>query len=133
MIALHPTSLWSFFHEITQIPRPSKKEDRIISYLIAFANSRALQYKTDAAGNLLIFKAATLGYENSKTIILQAHVDMVCEKNKDSQHNFETDPIQTYVEDDWVKAIGTTLGADNGIGMAMMLAVLDRSDSWVAA
>ncbi len=130
MKSLQPTSLWNFFHEITQIPRPSKKEERIIAYLIAFANSRALQYKTDSAGNLLIFKAATLGYENSKTIILQAHVDMVCEKNKDSQHNFETDPIQTYVEDDWVKAVGTTLGADNGIGIAMMLAVL--ADNYLA-
>jgi dipeptidase D len=128
MKTLKPTSLWNFFHEITQIPRPSKKEERIISYLIAFANSHALQYKTDAVGNLLIFKAATLGYENSKTIILQAHVDMVCEKNKDSLHNFEIDPIQTYVEDDWVKAIETTLGADNGIGIAMMLALLAATD-----
>lgn len=128
MISLQPTSLWNFFHEITQIPRPSKKEDRIIAYLTAFAKSHQLQYKTDRTGNLLILKPASNAYENSKTIILQAHVDMVCEKNRDSQHIFETDPIQTYVEDDWVKAVGTTLGADNGIGMAMMLAVLADND-----
>ena len=128
MQSLQPTSVWNFFHEITQIPRPSKKEGRIIAYLIAFAKAHHLQYKSDSAGNLLICKAATTGYESGKTIILQAHVDMVCEKNRDSLHNFDTDPIQTYLEGDWVKAKGTTLGADNGIGIAMMLSVLSAND-----
>src|ERR1035437_3474924 len=124
MIALKPTLVWKFFHEITQIPRPSKKEERIIAYLKAFGENHKLPTKVDPVGNVLICKPATKGYENRKTVILQAHVDMVCEKNSDNNHNFETDPIQTYIEDGWVKANGTTLGADNGIGMSMILAVL---------
>jgi dipeptidase D len=124
MKTLEPIALWNFFHEITQIPRPSKKEEHIIAYLKAFGEKHNLTTKTDAAGNVLITKASTKGYENRKTIILQAHMDMVCEKNSDVVHNFETDPIQTYIDGDWVKAKGTTLGADNGIGISMMLAVL---------
>lgn len=124
MKTLEPIALWNFFHEITQIPRPSKKEEHIIAYLKAFGEKHNLTTKTDAAGNVLITKASTKGYENRKTIILQAHMDMVCEKNSDVLHNFETDPIQTYIDGDWVKAKGTTLGADNGIGISMMLAVL---------
>ena len=124
MKTLEPTSVWNFFHEITQIPRPSKKEERIIAYLKDFSVKHKLTIKTDTAGNVLLCKPATPGYEKKKTIILQAHVDMVCEKNSDIEHNFDTDPIQTYIDGDWVKAEGTTLGADNGIGMSMMLAVL---------
>ena len=128
MKTLEPSLLWSFFHDITQIPRPSKKEEKVIAYLKQFSESHQLDYKIDKAGNVLICKPATKGYENSKQVILQAHMDMVCEKNSDVVFNFETDPIQTYIEDDWVKARGTTLGGDNGIGMAMMLAVLASSD-----
>lgn len=124
MKTLEPALVWSFFHDITQIPRPSKKEELIIAYLKAFGEKYNLLTKSDAAGNVLISKPATKGHENSKTIILQSHLDMVCEKNSDTIHNFDTDPIQTYIEDDWVKARGTTLGADNGIGVSMMLAVL---------
>lgn len=124
MITLEPTAVWNFFHEITKIPRPSKKEERIIAYLKAFGEKHKLHTKTDAVGNVLICKPASKGYENGKTIILQSHVDMVCEKNIDTIHNFNTDPIQTYIDGDWVKAKGTTLGADNGIGMSMMLAIL---------
>ena len=124
MKTLEPALVWNFFHEITQIPRPSKKEERIISFLKETAEKLHLQTKMDEAGNLVILKAATKGYENKKTIILQAHVDMVCEKNSDVVFNFDTDAIQTYIEDDWVKARGTTLGGDNGIGVAMMLAIL---------
>jgi len=124
MKTLQPIALWNYFHEITQIPRPSKKEERIIAYLKSFGEKNNLSTKTDTAGNVLICKAATAGYENRKTIILQAHIDMVCEKNSDVDFNFETDAIQTYIDGDWVKAKGTTLGADNGIGMSMMLAVL---------
>lgn len=128
MKTLEPSLLWSFFHDITQIPRPSKKEEKVIAYLKQFSESHQLDYKIDKAGNVLICKPATKGYENSKQVILQAHMDMVCEKNSDVVFNFETDPIQTYIEDDWVKARGTTLGGDNGIGMSMMLAVLASSD-----
>jgi dipeptidase D len=124
MKTLEPAELWNFFHEITQIPRPSKKEERIIAYLKAFGDKHKLTTKVDKVKNVLICKPATKGYENHKTVILQAHIDMVCEKNSDTVHNFDIDPIQTYIEDGWVKAKGTTLGADNGIGMSMMLAVL---------
>lgn len=128
MINLHPKILWNYFHKITQIPRPSSKEGKITDFLIEFAKSKELEYSVDKAGNLLIRKEGTSGKEHHSTVILQAHMDMVCEKNADIQHDFENDPIQTYIEDDWVKAKGTTLGADNGIGMAMMLSVLDSSD-----
>ena len=128
MKTLQPKAVWHFFHEITQIPRPSKKEEQIINYLKSFGEKYKLNTKTDKAGNVLICKPASKGYENNKTTILQAHIDMVCEKNSDTSFNFDTDPIQTYIEDDWVKARGTTLGGDNGIGMAMMLALLASND-----
>ncbi|MFZ4726080.1 MAG: aminoacyl-histidine dipeptidase [Paludibacter sp.] len=128
MKTLRPQAVWNFFHEITQIPRPSKKEERIIEYIKTFGKDHNLETKTDTAGNVLICKSATKGKESSKTIILQSHLDMVCEKNNDTVFNFDTDPIQTYIEDDWVKAKGTTLGADNGIGISMMLAVLAAND-----
>src|ERR1035437_1310417 len=124
MITLKPALVWNFFHEINQIPRPSKKEERIIAYLKDFGEKYNLLTKIDETGNVLISKPATTGYEKHKTVILQSHIDMVCEKNSDVVHNFDTDPIQTYIDGDWVKARGTTLGADNDIGMSMMLAVL---------
>jgi len=128
MTSLKPALVWNFFNEITQIPRPSKKEERIIGYLKDFGEKHKLVTKIDETGNVLISKPATKGYEKHKTIILQSHIDMVCEKNSDVVHNFDTDPIQTYIDGDWVKAKGTTLGADNGIGMSMMLAVLASDD-----
>ena len=128
MKTLQPSLVWNFFHEITQIPRPSKKEERIIAYLKDFGKKHNLATKSDEAGNVLISKPAIIGYEKHKTIILQSHIDMVCEKNSDVVHDFDTDPIQTYIDGDWVKAKGTTLGADNGIGMSMMLAVLASDD-----
>lgn len=128
MKSLEPAILWNYFHEITQIPRPSKKEGKIIAYLQAFGKEHNLPTKTDKTGNILISKPATGGYENRDTIILQAHMDMVAEKNSDVVFNFDTDPIQTYIDGDWIKAKGTTLGADNGIGMAMMLAILASND-----
>ena len=121
---LQPQEVFSQFEAITQIPRPSKKEARIMEYLRQFAAKHNLACKTDAADNVLISKPATPGYEGKPGIVLQAHTDMVCEKNADTVHNFDTDPIQTYVDGDWLKAKGTTLGADNGIGMAFALAVL---------
>ena len=110
MKTLQPKEVWEFFHEITQIPRPSKKEERIIAYLKNFGESHNLVTKVDAAGNVLICKQATKGHENKATTILQAHMDMVCEKNNDTFFNFDTDAIQTYIDGDWMKAHGTTLG-----------------------
>ncbi len=112
---------------MTQIPRPSKKEGKIIQYLLDFAKSHNLEVSKDNAGNVLIKKKATPGKENLQTLILQAHVDMVCEKNSDTKHDFEKDPIETYIDGDWVKAKGTTLGADDGIGVAAQLAILASS------
>lgn len=125
---LEPKALWIFFHEINQIPRPSKKEERIITFLKSVGDKYKLETKTDAAGNVLICKPATNGYENHKKIILQAHTDMVCEKNSDVSFDFDIDAIQTYIDGDWVKAKGTTLGADNGIGVSMMLTVLSSKE-----
>lgn len=125
---LQPASVFRYFEEVCQVPRPSKKEEKIRAYLIGFAQKHGLEYKVDEAGNVLIKKAATAGMEHTKTVILQSHMDMVCEKNKETVHNFETDPIRTYVDGEWLKAEGTTLGADNGIGVATQLAVLAAED-----
>ena len=128
MKTLEPTLLWNYFHDITQIPRPSKKEEKVIAFLENFSKTHQLDYKKDKSGNILISKPATPGYEKSKTVILQAHMDMVCEKNSDVSFDFDADAIQYYIDGDWVKARGTTLGGDNGIGMAMMLAVLTSDE-----
>ena len=125
---LKPTELWSYFYDITQIPRPSKKEEKILAYLLDFAKKHNLDAKQDKAGNVLITKEATKGKENVPTVILQSHVDMVCEKNADVEHDFDNDPIETYIDGEWLKAKGTTLGADNGVGVAAQLAVLASKD-----
>ena len=127
-IELKPASVFHYFAEICKVPRPSKKEEKIIAYLQNFAKEQGLESKTDEAGNILIKKPATPGKENLKTVILQSHIDMVCEKNSDSNHDFLNDPIETYIDGEWLKAKGTTLGADNGIGMAAQLAVLAAND-----
>ena len=120
--------VFRYFEEICQVPRPSKKEGKIIAYLQDFGKQHNLETHTDEAGNILMKKPATPGMENRKTVALQAHMDMVCEKNNDVQHDFENDPIETYIDGEWVRARGTTLGADNGIGMAAALAVLVSDD-----
>ncbi|MCE5205156.1 MAG: aminoacyl-histidine dipeptidase [Porphyromonadaceae bacterium] len=125
---LQPYAIWGYFHDITQIPRPSKKEERILAWLLDFAREHNLEAKQDKAGNILITKPATEGKEHVPTLILQSHVDMVCEKNSDVTHDFDNDPIETIIDGDWVKANGTTLGADNGIGVAAQLAVLAAND-----
>ncbi|KGN75327.1 aminoacyl-histidine dipeptidase [Porphyromonas gulae] len=125
---LKPTKVWKFFHEITQVPRPSKKEEKILAYLVKFAEDRNLKYRTDEVGNLVIEKPATPGYEHLEMVILQSHMDMVCEKNADKIHDFENDPIRTIIDGEWLRADGTTLGADNGIGCAAELAILDSDD-----
>ncbi|MDR1407685.1 MAG: aminoacyl-histidine dipeptidase [Tannerella sp.] len=128
ILNLEPEAVWKYFHEITQVPRPSKKEGKIIRYLEDFAATHHLPLKKDGAGNILITKQATIGYENLPVVILQSHVDMVCEKNSDVVHDFELDPIETVVDGEWLRANGTTLGADNGIGMAVELAILAAGD-----
>ena len=121
---LQPKDLWHYFEEICQIPRPSKKEEKIAAYLLNFAKEQGLEAKKDEAGNVLIIKPASAGMEQTPTVVLQAHMDMVCEKNADTVHDFDKDPIQPYIDGEWVKAKGTTLGADDGIGMAAQLAIL---------
>ena len=116
------------FADICRIPRPSGREEQIGKYLMDFAASRGLSATMDATGNVVIRKPATDGCANRQTVILQAHQDMVCEKDATLEHDFLTQPIETYVEDGWLKARGTTLGADDGMGIAMALAVLDSDD-----
>ena len=125
---LQPGIIWDYFGEITQIPRPSGKERAIKAYLLNFAAKHGLAAKEDDGGNILIVKDAAKGCENFPAVILQSHMDMVAEKEASSNHNFETDPIDAYVDGDWVKAKGTTLGADDGIGMAAQLAILSSGD-----
>ena len=125
---LKPASVFHYFAEVCKVPRPSKKEEKIRAYLLDFAKEHRLEVKTDEAGNVLIKKPATPGMENLKTVILQSHIDMVCEKNGDVEHDFLNDPIETYIDGGWMKAKGTTLGADNGIGIATQLAVLAADD-----
>jgi dipeptidase D len=125
---LEPQTVWSQFREILAIPRPSKKEEKIIAYLEAFGKKHQLETLRDAIGNVLIRKGATKGFENKQTIVLQSHIDMVCEKNSDINHNFDRDPIEAQLIDGWVKAKGTTLGADDGIGVAAQLALLAAND-----
>ncbi|MBP3550126.1 MAG: aminoacyl-histidine dipeptidase [Alistipes sp.] len=121
---LQPKLVWEIFDEITKVPRPSKHEEKIGQYLVDFAKKHHLEYQCDAIGNVVIRKSATAGYENRPTVVLQAHTDMVCEKNSDKVFDFNNDAIQTFIDGDWVKADGTTLGADDGIGMAAALALL---------
>ena len=121
---LKPASVFHYFEEICKVPRPSKKEEKIIAFLKAFGEEHHLETLTDKVGNILIKKPATPGFENRKTVVLQSHIDMVCEKNSDVKHDFLTDPIETYIDGEWLKARGTTLGADNGIGVATELAIL---------
>lgn len=122
--SLEPRIVWEQFDAITRVPRPSKKEGKIIEFLIDFAKTHQIEYKKDVIGNVVMRKPATPGCENKPAVILQSHMDMVCEKNSDVEFNFDTDPIRTRIDGKWVKAEGTTLGADCGIGMAAALAVL---------
>jgi len=121
---LKPAGVFHYFNEICQVPRPSKKEEKMIAFLKAFGEKHKLETMTDETGNVLIKKPATRGMENRKPVVMQSHIDMVCEKNNDVKHDFLTDPIETEVDGDWLKAKGTTLGADNGIGVATELAIL---------
>lgn len=121
---LKPELIWKCFDEVTKVPRPSCHEEKIREFLIDFAKKHGVSVKTDACGNVLMHKDATPGLEDAPTVVLQAHMDMVCEKNSGVDHDFSKDPIDTYIDGDWVKARGTTLGADNGIGVAACMAVM---------
>lgn len=121
---LAPELVWNIFDQITKVPRPSKKEEKIRQWLVDFAKQHNIECHLDATGNVLMRKPATPGYEDHQTIVMQGHIDMVCEKNSNVDHDFENDPIETIIEGDWVKANGTTLGADNGVGVALSLACL---------
>ncbi|WP_251621544.1 aminoacyl-histidine dipeptidase [Odoribacter lunatus] len=125
---LQPEALWHYFEEICRIPRPSKREGKIAAYLLEFAEKQGLEARQDEAGNVLIKKKAVKGMEQLPVIVLQSHMDMVCEKNAGTEHDFDRDSIQPYIDGEWVKAKGTTLGADNGIGMAAQLAILASRD-----
>lgn len=125
---LKPELVWKHFEEITKHPRPSKNERKVVEYVLSVVKNLGLEYKQDSFGNILVKKPATKGKENLKTVCLQGHLDMVCEKNRDVQHDFDKDPIQIYVDGDWVRAKGTTLGADNGIGVAAALAIMESND-----
>lgn len=125
---LSPQPLWNYFEEICQIPRPSKKEEKIIGFLLDFAAKNNLKAQLDEAGNVLISKPGTAGRENDQVVILQSHLDMVCEKNSETIHDFEVDAIKPYIDEDWVRAQGTTLGSDDGIGIAAQLAVLTSTN-----
>lgn len=122
--SLHPSALWRWFEAITRIPRPSGHEERIVGWLEETARAEGLDYRKDAAGNIVLRKPASPDRESSPVVVLQSHVDMVAEKNAAVAFDFLRDPIQAYVDGDWVRARGTTLGADDGIGMAAALAVL---------
>lgn len=128
LLNLEPKNIWKNFVELTKIPRPSKKEGMIIEFMKNWAESKGLEYIVDDVGNVIIKKPATSGMENKKGVILQGHLDMVPQKNNDTEHNFEKDPIQAFVDGDWVTAKGTTLGADNGMGVAAAMAVLEADD-----
>ena len=125
---LKPARVFEQFAKINQIPRPSKHEEKMIDYLKKFGKDHGLETKVDETGNVLIKKPATKGYENCATTILQSHMDMVCDKLVDVDIDFYNDPIQSYVDGDWMRAKGTTLGADDGIGDAIELAILDSDD-----
>jgi len=128
LLTLKPESLWKYFYELTQIPRPSKHEEKVTEYVVNFGKEHGLETIVDEVGNVIISKPATPGMENHQGVILQSHLDMVPQKNEDTKHDFVKDPLKPYVDGDWVKAEGTTLGSDNGIGVAAAMAVLAAKD-----
>jgi dipeptidase D len=120
---LSPTSLWSRFADLTTVPRPSKREEKVRAWVQAWAREHGFERREDPAGNIVVVVPAKPGREGAPVVVVQAHLDMVCEKNRDVEHDFDNDPIVTRIEDGWVVAVGTTLGADNGIGVAAAMAV----------
>ncbi|MBQ4803918.1 aminoacyl-histidine dipeptidase [Aquimarina sp. MMG015] len=125
---LEPKKLWNKFADLNAVPRPSKKEERVIAFMKDFGTSLGLPVEVDEVGNVLIRKPATSGMENRKTVVMQSHLDMVHQKNADTVFDFDTQGIEMYVDGDWVRAKGTTLGADNGLGVATIMAILESSE-----
>ena len=125
---LTPIKLWNHFADLNAVPRPSKKEERVVQFIIDFAKKLQLEHTTDNIGNVIVKKPATKGLENRKKVVLQSHLDMVHQKNNDTIFNFDTQGIEMYIKEGWVTANGTTLGADNGIGVAAIMAVLSSKD-----
>lgn len=128
IVNLEPKALWENFYSLTQIPRPSKHEEKIQQFMVSFGKSLGLETEKDEVGNVIIRKPATPGMENRKGIVMQGHLDMVPQKNSDTKHDFENDPIDAWIDGEWVKARGTTLGADNGIGVAAAMTVMAAKD-----
>ena len=122
---LSPKSVWKNFYALTQIPHPSGHTEKIAAFLVDFAKAHGAEAHIDETGNVIMTKGATPGYEERETTVLQAHMDMVPQKTKDNPHNFETDPLDIYIDGDWVRARNTTLGADNGIGVAAAMAIIE--------
>ncbi|MBQ2199259.1 MAG: M20/M25/M40 family metallo-hydrolase, partial [Bacteroidaceae bacterium] len=125
---LEPKNMWRCFYELTRIPRPSGHTEQVANYLVDFAKKNGAEAFIDEAGNVVMRKGATPGYEDRETVVLQAHMDMVPQKVKESKHNFVTDPIETYIDGDWVKAKGTTLGSDDGMGVTTAMAIIEATD-----
>jgi len=125
---LEPKVVWKHFYSLTQVPRPSKHEDAIQDFMMKFGQNLGLETIKDEIGNIIIKKPATAGMEDRKGVVLQGHLDMVPQKNSDKDHDFVNDPIEAYIDGDWVTANGTTLGADNGMGVAAAMAVLEATD-----
>ena len=125
ILSLAPQNVWKHFYALTQIPRPSGHLEKIQAFLLEFGKNVGIETSQDEAGNIIYRKPATPGMENRKTVILQAHMDMVPQKNKDTEHDFENDPLKVYIDGEWVKAKGTTLGSDNGMGVASIMAVME--------
>ncbi|GIM49826.1 aminoacyl-histidine dipeptidase [Capnocytophaga stomatis] len=125
---LQPQALWENFADLNAVPRPSKKEEKVIAFMMDFGKKLGLETSKDEVGNVIIRKPATSGMENRKTVVLQSHLDMVHQKNNDTVFDFDTEGIKMKIEGDWVKAEGTTLGADNGIGVAAIMAILQSTD-----
>jgi dipeptidase D len=127
--SLEPQVIWKHFETLASIPRPSKEEGRVLEYIKTFAKTNNLEWKEDSSGNLCVKRPGSAGGENAPTVVIQGHVDMVCEKEKGTVHDFSKDAIKLQIKDDWVTAVGTTLGADNGMGVAAGLALLEMPDN----
>jgi dipeptidase D len=125
---LEPKAVWNKFADLNAVPRPSKKEERVIAFMKEFGTNLNLETIEDAVGNVIIKKPATAGMEDRKAIVMQSHLDMVHQKNSDTNFDFLTQGIEMFVDGDWVKAKGTTLGADNGLGVATIMAILESTD-----
>src|SRR5690606_12910048 len=125
---LEPKALWNHFADLNAVPRPSKKEERVIAFMKDFGERLGLETIVDEVGNVIIRKPAAKGMENRKMVVMQSHLDMVHQKNNDTDFDFDTQGIEMYVDGDWVRAKGTTLGADNGLGVATIMAILESKE-----